>query len=246
VHNTLARQGGALPLFGNTFAAQKTYAAWPVWSDSTRAEVRFQPMTKREARQLWHRARDFERQTRQPGKHGGELGHVGLALVYALTHDFLNYLSGRLDPSYAGLARAINYSVKSVERALKRLKKVGVLNWIRRCEPETQPDGSFLLRQISNAYALLPCSQWKGYKPPPPPPPPAPACWGARPPEDPYAEAGNDMAARLAALEAEAKTGSSLSAVLARELRRRMGANSSTNTETVSLTMKTILRLFQE
>jgi hypothetical protein len=39
------------------------------------------------------------------------------------------------------------------------------------------------MRQISNAYALLPCSQWRGYKPPPPPPPPppAPGTWGDHP-----------------------------------------------------------------
>jgi Helix-turn-helix domain len=204
----------------------RTYAAYPVWSDSTSAEVRFQPMTKREARQLWDHARRFERQTREPGKHGGALGRIGLDVVYALTHDFLNFRSGALYPSQATIARAANCCEKSVERALKRLKAAGLLNWLRRCEPVVQPDGGFLLRQISNAYALLPCSQWKGYKPPPPPPPPAPTCWGARPPEDPYAEAGNDMAARLTALEAEAKLGSDLSVVLATELRRRMERNS--------------------
>jgi hypothetical protein len=145
VHNTLARQCGALPFFPKL---SKTYAKFPVWAGSTTEEVCFQPMTKREARQLWHKARDFERQTRKPGKHGGALGRIGLDIVYALTHDFLNYLSGRLDPGYAKLARAANCSVKSVERHLKKLKKVGLLNWQRRSKSVAQPDGGFLLRQI--------------------------------------------------------------------------------------------------
>lgn len=102
------------------------------------------------------------------------------------------------------------------------------------------PAGGFLMRQISNAYHVCSTANWKGYKPPPPPPPPDPACWGAMPPQDPFAEAGADRAARLAALEAEARAGSSLSAVLARELRRRMGADSSTNSEAASLAMKPV------
>src|SRR4051812_39834377 len=39
----------------------QTYAAWPVWSDSTTQDIRFQPMPKRSAVRLWHRARDFDR-----------------------------------------------------------------------------------------------------------------------------------------------------------------------------------------
>jgi hypothetical protein len=78
------------------------------------------------------------------------------------------------------------------------------------------------MRQISNAYAVLPCSQWRGYKPPPPPPAPAPSCWGARPPEDPYADAkrDGDLLGRITALDGEAAAGSTLAAAIARGLRR--------------------------
>jgi hypothetical protein len=34
----------------------QTYAPWPVWSDSTTAPIRFQPMPKKAAVRLWHRA----------------------------------------------------------------------------------------------------------------------------------------------------------------------------------------------
>ena len=46
------------------FAGPKTYAAWPVWKDSARAEVKFQPLPKKRAVRLYHEARRFERQTR--------------------------------------------------------------------------------------------------------------------------------------------------------------------------------------
>ena len=41
----------------------QTYAAWPVWSDSTTAPVHFAPLAKKAAVRLWHRARDFDRST---------------------------------------------------------------------------------------------------------------------------------------------------------------------------------------
>jgi hypothetical protein len=88
----------------------KTYAAWPVWSDSTTKEVRFQPMTKRQAVQLWHDARRFERQTREPGKQDGAIGRNGLAILQALLFDFLNYRCGALYPSWAAIAEAANIS----------------------------------------------------------------------------------------------------------------------------------------
>ena len=56
------------------FAGLKTYAAWPVWRDSTTDEVKFQPLPKKEAARRWHKARRFDRQTHLPGKHGGAIG----------------------------------------------------------------------------------------------------------------------------------------------------------------------------
>ena len=51
-----------------------TRAPWPVWKDSTTKKVKFAPLAKREAVRLYHKARKFERQTRQPGKQDGALG----------------------------------------------------------------------------------------------------------------------------------------------------------------------------
>ena len=77
---------------------------WPVWRDSTTAPVRFCPLSKKEAVKLFHQARQFERQTRLPGKQDGALGRNGLAVLHALIFDCLNYQTGRLDPSQKTIA----------------------------------------------------------------------------------------------------------------------------------------------
>jgi hypothetical protein len=120
------------PLPGFT-ALARTHAPWPVWSDSTTSPVRFAAMPKKAAVRLWHRARDFDRGTHQPGHHGGVVGHTGLAVLHALIFDFLNHRTGRLDPSYAAIARKAGVCVRTVATALARLRELGILNWVRRC-----------------------------------------------------------------------------------------------------------------
>jgi hypothetical protein len=185
------------------FEGPKTYAAWPVWSDSTTKEVRFQPLPKKAATRLWHRARDFDRQTRRPGHHGGAVGHTALQVLHALIFDFLNYTSGRLDPSYAAIARKANVCERTVANALKRLRELGILNWVRRCL-ESWQGGRFVLEQETNAYAVLPATQWRGYRPPPEPQAPWPEAWGAAP----------TLPSLLAQAAAERQQGGSLRTVI--------------------------------
>jgi hypothetical protein len=161
-----------------SFAAPNTYAAWPVWSGSTRLEVRFHPVSKKAAAQIWHRARDFDRQTRRENCHGGAVGHAALQVLHTLIFDFLNFRTGRLDPSYAAIARKSNLYQRAVATALQRLKSLGILNWLRRRAESRKEDGRYVLEQETNAYAVLPPSQWRGYREPPQPPPPAPGTWG--------------------------------------------------------------------
>jgi hypothetical protein len=61
-----------------------TKAPWPVWSGSTTSPVRFAPIAKKTAVRLWHRARDFDRGTHEPGRHGGAVGHTALAVIGVL------------------------------------------------------------------------------------------------------------------------------------------------------------------
>lgn len=154
-----------------------TKAPWPVWAGSVSKPVRFAPMPKKAAVRLWHRARDFDRGTHEPGRHGGAVGHTALQVLHALIFDFLNHRTGRLDPSYAAIAAKAGVCVRTVATALKRLREIGILNWVRRCAEGWQ-DGRFVLAQETNAYAVLPESQWRGYRAPQEPPAPAPGTWG--------------------------------------------------------------------
>lgn len=171
------------------FGSQQTYAAHPVWKDSTRMDVKFVPMPKKQAVKIYHDARRFERQTRQavPSAGGcirtrdGVVGRCGLAVLHALLFDFLNYNSGRLDPSYAAIADRACVSVRSVARALVKLKAAGILNWVRRCS-EAMIEGRYKLEQDTNAYGVVPSTQWRGFWTPPAGPPPPPWSIGAMPP----------------------------------------------------------------
>ena len=159
-------------------------ATWPVWRDSTRKEVKFQPLPKKKAVKLYHEARRFERQTRAAAPKGhqdGALGRNGLAVLHALIFDFLNFATGELFPSIASIAHAANISARSVSRGLVKLKACGVVNWLRRCAEDWQ-DGRFVLRQETNAYGILPATQWRGYAPPPEAPAPQSGTWGDHPP----------------------------------------------------------------
>jgi hypothetical protein len=215
-----------LPPLPSLTALARTYAPRPVWSDSTTSPIRFQPMPKKAAVRLWHRARDFDRGTHQPGHHGGALGHTALAVLHALVFDFLNHRTGRLDPSYAAIAAKAGVCVRTVATALQRLRELGILAWVRRCA-ESWRDGRFVLEQESNAYGLLPETQWRGYRPPAEPPAPLPGTWGdPLPLPSALAQAAleDDLAGKVQALASDPKDG--LAAALARLGRAFMACDS--------------------
>lgn len=193
----------------------------PVWRGSMRAEVRFTPLPKKVAARLWHRAREWDRATRAPGRHGGKVGRIGLLVLHSLVFDFLNHQTGQLDPSYEGIAKKAGVSRASVGRALVRLKALGILNWVRRCVGELRA-GRFVLAQERNAYAVQGEGQWQGYVSAPElPAAPEPGTWGEHPPlSSALAQAVQDQAmgfsqgAVLTALRSD--PGDALAAALAR------------------------------
>ncbi len=69
-------------------------------------------------------------------------------MLHALIFDFLNFRTGRLDPSYAAIARKANVCERTVATALKRLRELGILNWVRRCAKSWQ-DGRFTLEHVN-------------------------------------------------------------------------------------------------
>jgi len=187
----------------------KTYAPSPVWRDSTTQPVTWQRVPKKVAVQTYHRARDFERKTREPGRQDGALGRNGLAVLHSLIFDWLDYRTGQLEPAISEIAKKACISLRSAARGLANLKAAGVLNWLRRCHA-VMKDGRFTLAQDTNAYAILPPSQWRGYRPPAEPPAPDPATWGACPalPDavaaaDIARSAGDGMAGMLRELESD-------------------------------------------
>jgi len=200
---TMQRRAAVMPSLPG-MGGERTCAPSPVWRNSTTSDLRFQPLNRKEAAGRWHEARRFERATRQPGQQDGALGRNGLAVLYALLFDFLNHASGRLDPSIAGIASAANISERSAARGLAKLRAAGLLNWVRRCVAEIGEAGRVVFKQLTNAYAILPISQWLGHRPRPAAPHPEPATWGARPPLPSIIEmaaAADSPAARLDALE---------------------------------------------
>src|SRR4029079_1075080 len=153
-------------------------ALWPVWRGSVAGPVRFAALSRKQAAQLWHKARRWDRETRQPGRHGGVIGRTALGTLYPLLFDFLNHKTGRLDPSLDAIAHKAGCCRRAVVDALARLRDLGLLHWQRRCEETRDAEGRFRLRHRTNAYGLLPPSQWRGYRDIDPPPP-DPATLGA-------------------------------------------------------------------
>ena len=168
-------------LSGLPAPTEQNYAPYPVWSGSTSKPVQFTPLPKKAATRLWQYARDFDRQTKEKGCHGGAIGHTALQVLHSLIFDFLNFSTGRLDPGYAAIARKANLSESAVATALKRLNGLGILTWVRRCA-ESWESGRYVRRQQTNAYAILPSTGWHGFRPPhDDPPAPHPDTWGKPP-----------------------------------------------------------------
>jgi hypothetical protein len=101
--------------------------------------------------------------------------------------DFMNYASGRLDPSIKAIARKAGCCETATKNALRKLKDLGFLTWVRRASHAEDANGGFLLRQETNAYTILPETCWRGYQEPPKPPL-EPWQWGATPPLPPTLE----------------------------------------------------------
>jgi hypothetical protein len=199
----------------------------PVWRDSTTDRPRFRPITKKDAAKLYQEAQRFERATRQPGKQEGALGRSALAVLHVLLFDFLSDPRGHCDPPKETLATRACMSVRTVARALVKLKAVRVLDWTRQCVAEAGQLGGVVWKQLANAYRLSPVSQWLGHRPRTPPPPPVAGTWG-EPPHVPTVleAAAAATSARECAAALELDPHDHLAAALARLSRSIQARNS--------------------
>ena len=164
------------PLPGFT-ALPQTYAPWPVWSDSTTPrsasshaqEGRRAPLAPRPRLRPRHAPAWPAWRRRRPHR------AAGAARADLRLPEPPHRPAGSV--ATQAIARKAGVCVRTVATALARLRELGILNWVRRCA-ESWRDGRFVLEQQTNAYAVLPESQWRGYRPPQEPPAPAPGTWG--------------------------------------------------------------------
>jgi hypothetical protein len=83
VHQTV---GGFIP---NLIPpAPKTYAAWPVWHDSTTQDVKFFPQSKKDILRRWRKLQQWNAQTKQRGCHGGGIGLTAMTVAQCLIFQF--------------------------------------------------------------------------------------------------------------------------------------------------------------
>jgi hypothetical protein len=163
------------------FDSPKTYAAWPVWSGSTAADIKWPKIVKEAVIEWYHKARHWNAAKQAAGRYGGTLGSSCMRVLECLIFDFQNWHSGQLDPGYKAIAKKTGLGRSTVAVALARLKQLGIIHWVQRSAHHWR-NGRFELKQKTNAYALLPPTQWRGVNLPLEPTPPDPGTWGDHPP----------------------------------------------------------------
>jgi Group II intron, maturase-specific domain len=112
--------------------------------------------------------------------------------------------------TYPALDADAPQHLRSAARGLANLKAAGLLHWEKRSGETRDEHGRFCLEQDTNAYGVLPPSQWAGFADPPDAPPPHPATWGATSPlPDPVTQAAEELGhgARRTALARISHTG---------------------------------------
>lgn len=159
---------------------------WPVWKNSRRGDYKFVPVDKTEVTRWFHLACSWNASRQagpgRPRRYGGILGSAFIRVLQSLIFDFLDYKTGRLDPSYNAIAKKTGLGRSTVAVALKLGHRAGVIHWDRRCKLVPATTGRRQeLRQETNAYTILSPHNWRGYKPAKKEkaPPPHPKTWGA-------------------------------------------------------------------
>lgn len=215
-------------------------APWPVWRESLGVhKVKFIPYPKPKVVHWYHQGlkRLTLWETRRCAlKANGRrtAAHTAKLVLHTLVFDFYNFRTGQLDPSYEAIAARAGVGRATVARGLALLKRLGLIDWIRRCFGQTDADGRYQLEQDTNAYRLVPPSEWSEPAADATPAPDGEA-WGARPPlPDLFAQAeleDRDAAAagastsdrrrrKIAVLESDPNDW--LAAIKARALRREL------------------------
>jgi hypothetical protein len=102
------------------------------WRKGSTYAADFRPLDRNQRAAILFLADQLDRKTHQPGRHGGMIGRTGLAVLRAMVTRFLDFKTGRLDPSIASIARAANVARSTAQDALDRLEAAGILERTRR------------------------------------------------------------------------------------------------------------------
>lgn len=118
-----------------------------------------QSCSKQEAQKWFDEAVKLEKQDR-PGHYGGFLGSNPIRVYWYLV--FRSLFSGIPCPSYETIGRELKIGKTTVAKCIKRLSEVRLINVVNRFDIKTdEKTGKAMPMQTSNAYFLLPPSQWK-------------------------------------------------------------------------------------
>lgn len=110
----------------------------PINDRSKRGGKRWTGALLKAARAFELRTREKRRQT-HPGSRNGDLGEVGLEVLRYL-YELVDYTTGRLEPANATIAAEIGLSYSAVHDGLRRLRRAGFLDWMRRSRPVEHPE----------------------------------------------------------------------------------------------------------
>lgn len=136
----------------------KSYAAEPVRAESWRKgrEAGFwRALTARDADDLMKAARRYDDAKREKGKRIGPLGPVGLEVLRLMVNTARLH-RGHVYPALTWIMDKLRRSKSAVVAALAALRAHGFLDWRRRYEPTANEGRGPQVRQISNAYRLIP------------------------------------------------------------------------------------------
>lgn len=141
-------------------------APWPVWRESLGVhKVKFIPYPKPKVVRWYHHGlkRLTLWETRRCAlKANGRrtAAHTAKLVLHTLIFDFYNFRTGQLDPSYEAIAAKAAVGRATVARSLALLRRLGLIDWIRRCFGQIDAEGRYQLEQDTNAYRLVPPSEW--------------------------------------------------------------------------------------
>ena len=168
----------------SVIAEEMAHSGQRAWSGSIRRPVRYVPISKLDAARLFHKALkrvNLDQIRRAWAKPNGRKSppHSVERVLRVLVFDCLNYRTGRLDPGHETIARHAGCSIRTVARAIRYLRALKIIGWLRRCFSWTNEEGRFQISQDTNAYWLNSPATWGDLESEPSPALPPPAdLWG--------------------------------------------------------------------